>query len=140
MTVKLSEIEESLRRFSEYSRTLLGSNYTTFEPNLNILIDFCEKDEIIGPIISSLKLNKNVDIDQWYKDFLSTVESSVGSGRYSLPTDLDGRLSLLYQFLIKINQGKIDLVSFCSDAFGDSNVDQMVYHFNTSITNIFVSI
>jgi len=138
MTEELSKIEESLRRFSGYSNALLGSDYTSFGPNLNILIDFCGKNEIIGPIVSSLKLNRNVDIDQWYKDFLGTVGSFVGSGRYSLPTDLDDRLSLLYQFLMKINQGEIDLISFCTDAFGDRNFDQMVYHFNRSITNIFV--
>lgn len=138
MTERLFKMNEAFRRFSEYSDALLASDYTSFGPNLNILIDFCEKDEIVGSIVTPLKLNKNVDINRWYKDFLSTVGSFVGSGRYMLPTNEDDRLSLLYQFFAKINQGEIDLISFCTNAFGDRNLDQMVYHFNKAITNVFV--
>lgn len=126
--------ERSFRRFSDYSDDLLNSDSKTFPNNLNIFIDFCENNEIMHIISAQLKSNKNVDIGKWYSDFQKTGGSFIGTKKYVLPTKEEDRISLLYQFLLKIHSNEIDFHGFCLDAYGETNFNEMVLAFNDAIS------
>lgn len=127
-------IERSFRRFRDYSGDLLNSNSKTFSNNINIFIDFFENDEIMRIISAQLKSNKNVDMDKWYSDFQKTGGSFIGSKKYVLPTNEEDRISILYQFLLKIHSNEIDFHRFCLDACGETNFNKMVLAFNDAIS------
>lgn len=128
------KIERSFRRFSDYSDDLLNLDSKTFPNNLNIFIDFCENDEIMHIISAQLKSNKNVDIGKWYSDFQKTGGSFIGTKKYVLPTKEEDRISLLYQFLLKIHSNEINFHGFCIDAYGKTNFNEMVLAFNDAIS------
>ena len=128
------KIERSFRRFRDYSDDLLNSNSKTFSNNLNIFIDFCENDEIMRIISAQLKSNKNVDMDKWYSDFQKTGGSIKGSKECVLPIDEEDRISLLYQLLLKMKSNERDFQGFCLDAYGKTNVTEMVRAFNDAIS------
>ena len=128
------KIERSFRRFRDYSDDLLNSNSKTFSNNLNIFIDFCENDEIMRIISAQLKSNKNVDMDKWYSDFQKTGGSIKGSKECVLPIDEEDRISLLYQLLLKMKSHELDFQGFCLEAYGKTNVTEMVRAFNDAIS------
>lgn len=130
----LTRIRLTLRKFYDYANDLMRSRHHNFNDNLRIFVEFCEKGEFMKDITSELKSNPNVDLDKWWKDFQSTGGSMVGSKRYALPINDEDRTALLYQFLLKINSGKISFDNFGMDAFGSLNLDHMVYEFNDAIT------
>jgi hypothetical protein len=132
------KIERSFRRFGDYSKDLLNSNFKTFPINLNIFIDFCENDEIMRIISAQLKSNENVDVNKWYSNFQKTGGSITGSKEYVLPIDEEDRISLLYQLLLKINSKELDFQGFCLGAYGKTNVTEMVRAFNDAISRLFV--
>ena len=128
------KIKHSFRRFRDYSEDLLNSNSKTFSNNLNIFIIFCENDEIMRIISAQLKSNKNVDINRWYSDFQKTGGGITGSKKYVLATNEEDRISLLYQLLLKIHSDEIGFRRFCIDAYGKTNINEMVWAFNDAIS------
>ncbi|MCD4842926.1 MAG: hypothetical protein K8R25_00365 [Methanosarcinales archaeon] len=132
------KIERSFRRFGDYSEDLLNSNFKTFSNNLNIFIDFCENDEIMRIISAQLKSKENVDVNKWYSDFQKTGGSITGSKEYVLSIDEEDRISLLYQLLLKMNSNELDFQEFCLEAYGKTNVTEMVRAFNDAISRLLV--
>lgn len=130
----LSKIRETKRRFSDYAADLSNSDAHTFENALNILLGFCESDDVMTMITGPLKENVSVDILKWYEDFSSSGGSFVGSGRFLLPTKEDDRLSLLYQLLLKVRSDEIPFDSFCRHAFGGRNMSETIHRFNDAVS------
>lgn len=125
------KILRAFRRFNDYNIDLLQSDYHTFGTRLEIFIDFCENDEIMGFITSQLK---TFDFEAWMKGLEGTVRSMAGSMDFRLPLKEDDRISYLYQLILNINNKEIQFEGFSSEAFGSNNGDGMVYTFNEAIT------
>ncbi len=131
----VGKIRRSLRRFEDFAGDLARSDMNTFEDRLNLLLDYCKNDQIFSIIHEQLMKVPNVNIDKWYEEASSTVRGMVGSGDLIFPTNLDERMSIMYQLLWKINTNEIDFGSFSSNFFatGDSRIDSDIYAFNEAI-------
>ncbi|HPP87331.1 MAG TPA: hypothetical protein PLM75_05670, partial [bacterium] len=112
------------------SNDVIKSNYQTFHNFIELFINFCENDEIVKIITLQFKNNQNINLENWYKDFLSTGGSFIGSKRFWLPKDDEDRLALYYKFIFAIANKKISLVDFCVHAFGKTNGNEMILVFN----------
>ncbi len=82
-------------------------------------------------VIQPLRTRPDIDIEKWY-------EESVAERRYALPTDEDERLSLFYQLLERINDGKFQLLDFCFYALGAvHDFDDNFYRMNEQFVRKF---
>ena len=106
------KIRRSLRRFIDFAGDLSRADMNTFEDRLSLLMDYCQNDEVFRVIDQQLTSVESVDFDAWYTDRKSTIGGMVGSGQLSFPTNLDERLSLMYQLLRKINAEEVDFLDF----------------------------
>jgi hypothetical protein len=134
--VKAGKIRRSIDRFSDFSNDLLSSDMNTFEDRISMLISYAKSDEFFKDLHQQLTTNKSVNFDEWLSSLKETIGGMVGSGNLSFPTDLEQRLSLMYQLLCKIESGDLDLLSFTSDFFaiGSSRIDEHIYSFNNAIS------
>jgi len=107
----------------------------TFEDRLKLLMDFCKNDPVFSIIHTQLINVPNVDFDVWHKKVLSTTGCMAGSGKLIFPTNLDERMSLMYQLLDKVNENEIELISFAYNFFSSSSIqtDSILYAFNEAI-------
>jgi hypothetical protein len=108
----------------------------SFENRLNIFLDFCSADEIFSVVHHQLITVADVDFDQWFSEIQSTISSMAGSGNLIFPTDLEQRLSIMYQLLHYVRGGNIDYISFSVDFFalGTGKITAYVRAFNEAIT------
>lgn len=135
--VTVRKVRRSLQRFTDYADDLSRSDMNTFDDRLSLLMDYCQKDEVFQTIHKQLTKDHFSDFDSWYKERKSTMGSMVGSGQLVFPTNLDARLSLMYQLLCRINSGEISLIDFSHTFFaiGDSRIDSLIYAFNEAIVD-----
>ena len=133
--ITVGKVRRSLQRFSDYSGDLLRSDMNTFDDRLSLLMDYCRSDEIFGVIDSQLKEVANVDFNSWYTERLATRKGMVGSADLIFPTDIDERMSIMYQLMSKIRSGEVDFSSFTHNFFasGNSTFDSEIYAFNDAI-------
>jgi len=129
------KIRRSLRRFIDFAGDLSRADMNTFEDRLSLLMDYCQNDEVFRVIDQQLTSIEFVDFDAWYTDRKSTMGGMVGSGQLSFPTNLDERLSLMYQLLRKINSEEVNFLDFTNTFFAvvDSRIDSHIYAFNEAI-------
>lgn len=127
------EILRSFQKFNNYSNDLLSSSFGTFETRLDIFINFCENDKVMGFITSQLK---GYDFDRWMDKF---GDSGSIFGNFELPLDENDRLSLLYQILLRLNAHEFQFEAFCNRIFGPyENFTRLPYKFNEAITTSLV--
>ena len=138
-TAKFSraEVRSSFRKFSDTCTDLIQSDWHTWDNYLNILIDHCENNPVMKTVTDPLRHNPNVDIDAWYTEFQDSVGGMVGSGSYSLPSNDEDRTALYYKFLRDVQDGKIQLVQFCLNAFGSTDYNDMIYRVNNEFVDKF---
>ncbi len=131
----VGEIRRSLQRFTDFAGDLSGADMNTFDDRLSLLMDYCKNDVVFQVIDNQLTNIDCIDFDTWYSERKSTMGGMVGSGQLVFPTNLDQRLSLMYQLLCRINSGEIDLIDFSHTFFatGDSRIDSLIYAFNDAI-------
>lgn len=133
--ITVGKIRRSLQRFTDFAADLSRADMNTFDDRLSLLMDYCKNDEVFQVIDSQLKNVDSVDFDLWYSQRKATLGGMVGSGQLTFPTNLDERLSVMYQLLSKINVGEIDFIDFAHTFFatGDSRIDSLIYAFNEAI-------
>ena len=102
--MKPSKVKRSYDRFNDYSADLINSDYNTFNDRANMLIDFCETDEVLKLVHEQLINHKNVDFDTWYQERKATIGGMVGSGELTFPTKIDDRMAIQYQLIYKIKE------------------------------------
>ena len=93
------KIRRSLQRFIDFAGDLSRADMNTFDDRLSLLMDYCQNDVVFQVIDQQLTSIESVDFDAWYTDRKSTMRGMIGSGQLSFPTNLDERLSLMYQLL-----------------------------------------
>ncbi len=100
---KSSQAHRSIQRFRDYADDLLRSDYDTFDDRLKQFVHFCGNDEAIRNIHEQLINHPNVDCEGWLRERTSQMGSFAGSARLDFPTNVDERISLMYQLLVSIN-------------------------------------
>jgi len=126
--MKAGKIRRSIQRFEDYSRDLTSSDMNSFEDRLNLLVSYFKSDGFFQQIDEQLIQNKAVDFDSWYE--------SNSRGKLSFPTNLDDRLSIMYQLLCRINNKDISYLSFCCEylVVGTNQIDAHIYALNEVVS------
>jgi len=133
---RAGEIRRSLHRFIAFANDLLESDYNTFEDRLNLPISFCERHAILVNIHKQLMNFEAVDFDAWIKERFATAGGMSGSGELLFPTNLEARMSVMYQLLVAVRDKRIDWMQFGITFFatGSTRYDEYIYTFNEAIT------
>jgi hypothetical protein len=131
----VGKIRRSLQRFTDFAGDLSRADMNTFDDRLSLLMDYCKNDEVFQMIDDQLKNVNSVDFDSWYAERKATMGGMVGSGQLTFPTNLDQRLSVMYQLLSKVNAGEVEFMDFSHTFFatGDTRIDSLIYAFNEAI-------
>lgn len=126
--MKAGKIRRSIQRFEDYSRDLTSSDMNSFEDRLNLLVSYFKSDSFFLQIDYQLIQNKSVDFDSWYE--------SNSRGKLSFPTNLDDRLSIMYQLLCRINNKNISYLSFCCEylVVRTNKIDAHIYALNEVVS------
>jgi hypothetical protein len=132
----VGQVGRSIQRFGDYAQDLLRSDMNTFDNALNILLDFCETDPVFSSIHKQLQSVPEVDFDEWYEGRLASGGSMVGSCDLTFPTDPEIRMSLMYELLRRIRDGRVDFVGFATSFFalGTTKITPYVQAFNDAVT------
>ena len=133
--ITAGKIRRSLQRFSDYASDLQRSDMNTFDDRISLLMDYCENDEVFQVIDAQLRSVQTVSFQDWYQERLATRKGNVGSGELIFPTNIDERMSIMYQLLSKIRSGDISFHSFTHDFFatGGNRINSSIYAFNNTI-------
>ena len=132
------DVRRAFRKFSDMGSDVTRAQFQTWEAHLKNLLDFCETDPIMDIITDPLRHNPNINIEQWHKDFQTTVGSMVGSGQYEIPKNDDDRTALFYQVLRAFSDGKIDPGRFAVHAFGETKYQEIVNVINLEFVDKFI--
>lgn len=131
------EVQRSFRKFDDLVGDLLTAKYQTWGDALSRLLSHCETDPVMQVVISPLKNDSRVNAQQWWSDAVSSVRGMVGSGHYSLPANDDEQTALLYQILLLVDQGNVDLTAFSTSVYGVSKFQGMVDTVNQELVRKF---
>jgi hypothetical protein len=121
------QVRKSIQRFHDYAEDLILSDMNTFEDTLNLFIDFCETDSVFSGIHAQLQSIPHADFDQWYAS---------QSFALTFPTDLEVRMSLMYELLRRIRDGRLPFQTFAISFFhlGTNSITPYVQALNDAIT------
>lgn len=92
---------------------LRESDIGTFIPNLEALVDYCERTVPISSIVENYVRIIENQFNEWYKDWDSS-DSSDKKNYTPIPQGEIGN-AMIYEFLNKITNDEIDLRMFCQD-------------------------
>jgi len=132
-TNRLRDIRLAKRRFFDLQSDLRNSRFHNFKNHLNAYVEFCETNPVMKEITGPLKENSTIDLQNWWEDIFKTGGSMVGSKQYVLPTDVEIQGSLLYRFILGINEGTFDIITFTVNVYGHKRFDDNIYEFNNDI-------
>lgn len=107
-----------------------------FDDRLAQLLEFVRSDGLFIEIHNQLITNPNIDFDSWYKERRATERGMSGSGTLLFPTNMDDKLSLMYQTLIKVGNKEMEAFNFARPfcATSSSRIDTFISFFNNNIT------
>jgi hypothetical protein len=121
------QIRRSIQRFNDYARDLESADDSNFTDRLNVFVEFCRADPTISRVHQQLMGVPRVDLHSW-------LEESGHRREAIFPTDVESRLSLMYQVLLAVQVGKPDIINFAISAMGLSGrVDTYVAAFSTNV-------
>ena len=121
------QVRRSIQRFQDHAGDLMHSDMNTFENALSLFIEFCETDSVFSAISAQLQSVPNTDFDQWYAS-----QSFV----LNFPTDPEVRMSLMYELLRRIRDGRIpfqNTIQFFH--LGTSKITAYIQALNDAITH-----
>lgn len=130
-------VERSFRKFNDIVNDLTYAQFQTWGDTFSHLITHCRTDPVMQIVTAPLAANKRVNAEKWYNEARESVGGMVGSGSYSLPYDDEDRTALLYQFFLMLENGKVDLISFCVDMYGTTRFQDAVQTFNAELVQKF---
>jgi hypothetical protein len=120
-------IQDCIRRFQNYSDDLLDSTGPTFDNSLNAFVTFCETDEVMMSVCKPLKENTKVDIVKWNQELPKV-------GKFVTPTDENDRLAFLYQLLVNVHNGKVNLHYLGTVIFNAISTNATVSNLNNAVS------
>jgi hypothetical protein len=126
--MKAGKVRRSIQRFEDFSRDLISSDTNSFEDRLNLIVSYFKSDAFFQQIDEQLIHNKSVDFDSWFK--------GNSRGKLSFPTNLDERLSIMYELLCRIQSKDINYLSFCREylVLGTNKVAPYIYALNEIVS------
>jgi len=119
------KITQSLRIFRERRDDLLHEDTSTFEINLQRLLEFCDQDELIKPLINSIEKIEHISGDKWWEQISSERE-------ITFPTNLDEDLALRISILKELAKVPTRIFSF-GFAIGKSKGNEAVESFRSMV-------
>lgn len=125
-------ITQSLRVFRERRDDLLHEDSSTFGLNAQRLLEFCDRDELIKPIIGSIEKGRHVDGEEWWKRVASSERE------VSFPSDLDEDMALRLAILRSLAKNPNHIFSF-GFAMGKSKRDEGIDAFRSVVIRPFVN-
>lgn len=134
--MRVGKVRRSVQRFVDYANDLLRSDDGTFDDRLNLLIHFCSTDPLMSHLHEQMLNHPRIDIAAWHKEVVEPSRRVIGNAQLTFPTDIDERMSLMYQLLYKINNKEVDFFNFCIDCFSDQygNTDTRIHSFNQAVS------
>ena len=134
--MRVGKIRRSAQRFVDYANDLLRSDMDTFDDRLNLLIHFCSTDPMMSHLHEQMLNHPKIDFASWHDGVKKSKGGMEGSAQLTFPTNIDERMSLMYQLLYKIYNGDVDWLNFCVDCFANTTnqVDTHLYSFNQAIS------
>ncbi len=119
------KITQSLRNFRERRDDLLHEDISTFEINLQRILEFCDQDELIKPIVDSIEKVEHISGEKWWEQISSERE-------ISFPTNLDEELALRYSILRELAKVPTRIFSF-SFAIGKTKGKEGIDSFRSMV-------
>lgn len=131
------EVDRAFRKFNDCARDLFSAVFQVWGDCFTHLITHCEQDPVMRVVTEPLRVNMNVNPQQWYENALASVQGMTGSGHYTLPTDDDDCTALLYQFFLMVERDEVDLTTFCLYIYGSTRHQDAVSTFNSQLVHKF---
>lgn len=135
-TLTVGQIERSIQRFGDYSNDLIQSDMNTFEDRLNLFFSFFEQNETFSRIHNQLTSMPSVNFRQWLEERMATINGWAGGADLSFPTDLEQRLSIMYQLLYAFRSQSVQWQDFAMQFFviSSSRYDDYIAAINETVT------
>ncbi len=127
------QVETSFRKFNDYSKDLVSSDWSTFRSHLEIWLDHCENDEVMKAITSQLK-NQSI-FDKYDLTFIGSGGGMVGCSKVNFPIDEYERDAFIYQLLLKIRFDTDIIINMGVKCQRRRRIDDWIYWFNEKILN-----
>ena len=96
----VAQVSRSIQRFMDYADDFINSDMNTYDDRSSMFFDFCKSDPVMCLIHNQLINNPNVNLKEWHENAISQMSSMAGSAPLRFPTDIDDRISLMYQLLL----------------------------------------
>jgi hypothetical protein len=130
------QIRRSIQRFNDYSSDLIHSDMNSFEDRLNMFFNFCLTDEVFAVFHIQLISVEGIDFNQWLSKIQPRVGGMAGSGRLLFPTNVEQRLSVMYQLLHCVQEGRVPFLDFATNFFalGTTQITAYINAFNKAVT------
>ncbi len=119
------KITKSLRIFKERRDDVLHEDTSTFDINVQRLLEFCDQDELIKPVIDSIEKPNHMDGEAWWKQISTARE-------ITFPSNLDEDLALRYDILRSLAKTSNRIFSF-GFAIGKSKGSEGVDAFRSMV-------
>lgn len=132
---RVSQIDRSLRKFSDYSQDLMYSDTSTFEDRLKFLMRYCTEDPIFSVIHSQLTRGDDSIFEDWLIERKKTVKGTIGSGELIFPQEEDTRIATMYWLLRKISRDELEVVNFAHEFYSSAsnNSDDYIRFFTDTV-------
>ena len=107
------QVRRSLRRFDDHASDLLGADVSTFDDRLSMFVTFCREDPVLAVVHSQLAgSEEGSDAVKWHEERTTPEARRQGNTKLEFPKDMDERVSLMYQLVIALHDGKIPIRKF----------------------------
>lgn len=132
----VGQVVRSIQRFKDYADDFVNADMNTYDDRSAVFFDFCQIDPAMSVVHAQLTTNPNVDFEKWHADALSKMSGWAGSAPLKFPTNTDDRISLMYQLLLAIEEGRINFLDFCIKFIvsGDNSYDSYIACLSEAVT------
>jgi hypothetical protein len=112
------QIRRALQRFRDYAGDVVSSDFDTFTDRLKLMVHFVQTDVVVEQVHRQILDVPCPSFDAWYAENDARRSGLGGTASLTFPTDVDQRLSLMYQVLLRLGSGQLDYVDFGVSFFG----------------------
>ena len=99
------QIKTSFRKFTDLIDDLESADHASWMQSLKLLVHHCRSDTVMQVVLAPLTARYAIDIAEW-------ATAALEVKRYTLPTEDEERLALMYQFLAGIHDDKVHAPNF----------------------------
>lgn len=130
-----SEIAAAVKELRRRWKNVSDAQHQTWPGHFSGLMTFIKENLYLTEILQEAEQANTISFNDWWAEFQATGGSFVGTKRYSIPADETTRAILFFNFMNEVEDGNVDLVKFCVDAYGLSKYQEMIDAFNREIVS-----